>query len=68
LNYDIRLDKEDARRGTSLDISVDRGGGRETLKVKVPAGTRPGTRLRLRGKGRRLGGATGDMYLQIYLK
>jgi len=36
------------------------------VKVTIPAGIRPGTRLRLRGKGRpRPDGSRGDAYLAV---
>src|SRR5207244_1510348 len=41
-----------AVRGGEALLEVQRDGGqRETLAVKVPPGTTPGTKLRLRGKG-----------------
>jgi curved DNA-binding protein CbpA len=65
LSYRIALDEADLRAGTSVTVAVPRDAGRETLRVRVPPGTRPGTRLRLRGKGRRLEGAAGDLFLEI---
>ena len=65
LSYRIALDEDDLRSGTSVTIAVPRGSNRETLRVRVPPGTRPGTRLRLRGKGRSLGGVAGDLLLEI---
>ncbi|HEX8200144.1 MAG TPA: DnaJ C-terminal domain-containing protein [Isosphaeraceae bacterium] len=41
-----------AVRGGETLVDVQRDGGqRETLAVKIPPGTNPGTKLRLRGKG-----------------
>ena len=65
LSYRIALDEDDLRSGTSVTIAVPRGSNRETLRVRVPPGTRPGTRLRLRGKGRSLEGVAGDLLLEI---
>jgi curved DNA-binding protein len=65
--YELTLNQEDAKQGSYVKISLDRGEGRETLKVRIPAGTRPGTRLRLKGKGIRKGKVSGDLYLAIHL-
>jgi curved DNA-binding protein len=40
-----------AVRGGETTIEIDRDGQRETLVVKIPAGTLPGAKLRLRGQG-----------------
>jgi curved DNA-binding protein len=65
LSYRIALEPGLLREGTSVTVAVPRTSGRETLRVRVPPGTRPGTRLRLRGKGRRLEGMAGDLFLEI---
>lgn len=65
LTYNLTLPAEDAQRGTWVTISLDRGQGRERLKVKIPPGTQSGTRLRLKGKGIRQGNGSGDLYLTV---
>jgi hypothetical protein len=65
LSYRIALEPGLLREGTSVTVTVPRDAGRETLRVRVPPGTRPGTRLRLRGKGRHIEGVTGDLFLEI---
>ncbi len=65
LTYTLTLPSDDAQRGTWLTIAIDRGQGRERLKVKIPPGTQPGTRLRLTGKGVRQGDESGDLYLTV---
>lgn len=65
LLYHISLEERELMDGTSVTIGVDRGSGRETLRVRVPPGTRPGTRLRLRGKGRSCDGVMGDLFLEV---
>jgi curved DNA-binding protein len=44
--------------------------GKETVKVRIPSGTKPGSRLRLKGKGASssLSGQRGDLYLNIELQ
>lgn len=50
--------------GTKVDVAVPGG----TATAKLPAGTRPGQRLRLRGQGlMRAEGQRGDLYLVVRL-
>ncbi|MEM6614610.1 MAG: J domain-containing protein [Cyanobacteria bacterium P01_C01_bin.72] len=44
--------------------------GNETVKVRIPAGAKSGSRLRIKGKGQRssLSGQRGDLYLNIQLQ
>lgn len=65
LTYRISLKPRELREGTVVNVSVDREGSRENLRVRIPPGTRPRTRLRLRGKGRTHEGATGHLILEI---
>jgi len=59
----LRVSTEEARRGAKKQIRLPDGGD---VVVQVPAGVRSGTRLRLRGKGRRRGdGSRGDAYLAV---
>lgn len=67
LVYDLTLPKEEARRGTWVTVAIDRGLGRETLRVRIPPGIRSGTRLRLKGKGIRRGPVNSDLYLTVHL-
>jgi len=65
LTYRISLKPQDLQKGTLVTVSVNRKGSRENLRVRIPPGTRPNTRLRLRGKGRTREGATGHLILEI---
>ena len=65
LSYRLSVSREEARRGLWVNIAVDRGEGQETLRVKIPPGTKPGTRLRLKGKGMKRSGQEGNLYLII---
>jgi DnaJ-class molecular chaperone len=67
LTYNVTLSAEEAHDGTWVTISIDRGQGSERLKVRIPPGTRSGTRLRLRGKGKRRDHTSGDLYLTVNL-
>lgn len=65
ITYHLKISEEEARAGTWVQISLDRGQGRETLKVKIPAQIQAGTTLRLKGKGSYRNGQTGDLYLNV---
>ena len=65
LTYNLALPSEEAQRGTWVTIAIDRGQGNERLKVRIPPGTRSGTRLRLTGKGRHHPPENGDLYLTV---
>jgi len=59
----LRLTRAEAERGARKHVALD---GDSEILVTVPSGTRPGTRLRLRGKGRpRPDGSRGDAYLAV---
>jgi curved DNA-binding protein len=60
---------EDAVRGTTLHLQLQRPEGPETLEVTVPPGVVDGQKLRLRGRGSpgRGGGPAGDIYVHLKL-
>lgn len=66
---EIELSLEEAARGGRRQIVLQdpATGERKTYEVNVPAGIRPGQRLRLGGKGGAgaAGGPAGDLYLKI---
>lgn len=47
--------------GTKLSLEI----GSSSFRVTVPACTKPGTRLKVTGKGRKSGRKVGDLYLKI---
>lgn len=59
----VELSFQDAIRGTEVELGLPDG----AVKVRVPAGARPGAKLRLRGKGGpgRQGGPAGDLFLTV---
>jgi len=62
----LSLTPREARLGGERRVTLDSKPGPEQVKVTIPAGIRPGTRLRLRGKGRlRPDGSRGDAYLAV---
>jgi curved DNA-binding protein CbpA len=62
----LRLTTGEARHGGRKRIAIPQDGSEGHLLVTIPAGVRPGTRLRLRGKGRPgPNGTRGDLYLTV---
>jgi curved DNA-binding protein len=58
------LTMAEAFAGTMKELQLQ---GEEPFKVRIPAGAKPGSRIRIKGKGRSnpLIGARGDLYLNI---
>lgn len=66
LTHDLAITPDEARTGARKHVRLARGAEAEEVIVTIPAGVRPGTRLRLRGKGNRgTAGERGDLYLRI---
>ncbi len=62
----LRLTRREARLGADRPVTLDWVREREEVLVTIPPGIGPGTRLRLRGKGRlRADGSRGDAYLVV---
>jgi curved DNA-binding protein len=63
----LSVSLEDAFHGVEKQIDLPGAGDGRNIKLRVPAGTLPGKRLRLAGKGHvsRFGGHPGDLYLNI---
>ena len=56
----------DAIHGTTIPLRIDRGDGKpEEVSFRVPAGVEDGTRMRLRGKGRKGRRDHGDLYIIV---
>lgn len=66
LTQDFVITASEARQGTRKHLRYTRGTVIEEVIVTIPPGVRPGTKLRLRGKGLQgAAGAPGDLYLRI---
>ncbi|MBI3089440.1 MAG: DnaJ domain-containing protein [Candidatus Tectomicrobia bacterium] len=70
LSFRLPLSRREAARGAEKFIAYRRNGQKERIKVKIPAGVRDGTKLRLAGKGMPGGtpAACGDLYLLIAVR
>ena|SRR5689334_8707679 len=66
VTFPLRLTASEAAHGGPKRVTLRRTDGDDEVLVTIPAGVRGGTRLRLRGKGRRLDdGERGDAYLVV---
>ncbi len=63
----LPLARSDLKEGNTITVSLMRDGTWVRLKVKIPQGVRPGTRLRLQQKGNKAAGcaSVGDLYLKV---
>jgi curved DNA-binding protein CbpA len=65
----LRLTTAEAEQGGDKRVTLTWIGRPEDVLVKIPAGIKPGTRLRLRGKGKpRPDGSRGDAYLEVQIE
>ncbi len=66
--YNTLLTAAELRQGKTIQVLVYGEKGEQTLQVKIPAGSRSGQKLRLRGKGRTSPLGRGDLYLHLVRK
>lgn len=66
----VEIEFLEALQGTSRQLQVDRGGRREKIAVKIPAGVADGQRIRVAGKGGSgaRGGTPGDLLLDVRVR
>lgn len=69
LEHAIDLTLEDVMRGAKRTIEVSGSGARgRRVDVRIPAGVRENSRVRVAGEGAGLeGGARGDLYLRVHI-
>ncbi|KJS02574.1 MAG: hypothetical protein VR65_05135 [Desulfobulbaceae bacterium BRH_c16a] len=66
--YQTPLTSRELQLGKTIQVLVYGEKGEQTLKVKIPPGSRSGQKLRLRGKGRVGPFGRGDLYLHLVKK
>jgi DnaJ-class molecular chaperone len=69
VDHPVTLSFEQAARGTTLPLQINRDGKLETIDVKIPAGVRDGSRVRIKGKGQQsAGGEAGDLFIITHVR
>ncbi len=64
----MNLTADEAVAGGEREFSLRQGFKRRKLMVKIPAGVKHGTTVRLRGLGKKRGNQVGDLYLKIKIR
>ena len=67
-HVDFEVSPAEAASGGEKQVIYSRNNQLKKLMVKLPAGVKPGTRIRLRGMGRVSGSGSGDLYLRVKIK
>jgi curved DNA-binding protein len=71
LEQPVEIGLADAYRGTTLQVEIRSANGQtRRLEVKIPAGVRTGSRVRVRGQGGpgADGGAAGDLFIVVTVR
>jgi len=64
IEHPVTLTFEQAARGITLPLQINRDGRLETIDVKIPPGVKDGSRVRIKGRGRQSDNGTGgDLYI-----
>jgi curved DNA-binding protein len=63
VEHPVTLTFEQAARGVTLPLQINRDGKLETIDVKIPPGVRDGSRVRIKGRGQQSSGGGGDLYI-----
>jgi DnaJ-class molecular chaperone len=65
IEYPVTLTFEQAARGTHLPLQLSGDGKTQTIEIKIPAGVKDGSRVRIRGKGQSSDGEPGDLFIIV---
>jgi DnaJ-class molecular chaperone len=65
---ELELMPSEAQAGGEKSVNIKRGLRNQKLMVKVPAGVKTGTSIRLKEMGKKEGKETGDLYLRIKVR
>lgn len=68
ITYHTPLSAVELQHGKTIQIQVFGERGEQTLKVTIPPGSKPGQKLRLKGKGRPGTTGRGDLFLRLEKK
>ena len=63
VEHAVTLTFAEAARGKTLPLQLSRDGRVEAIEVKIPAGVKDGSRVRIRGRGQQSPGGAGDLYI-----
>ena len=63
IEHSVTLSFEQAARGCTIPLQLNREGRIETIDLKIPSGVKEGSRVRLCGKGQPGTGGSGDLYI-----
>jgi len=63
IEHPVTLTFEQAARGTTLPLQIESNGKTETIEIKIPAGVKDGSRIRIKGRGQPGHGEAGDLYI-----
>ena len=67
-HVDFEISQAEADAGGEKQVVYKRGGEAKKLMVRIPAGVKAGTKVRLQGMGMTGDGKSGDLYLHINIK
>ena len=68
LESPVELSLEEVAQGTRRTLQVGDAGNLRTVEVKIPAGVREGSRVRVQGEGAGASGVRGDLYLRVQIR
>jgi DnaJ-class molecular chaperone len=65
IEYPLTLTFAQAARGMTFPLQIQRAGKIETIDIKIPAGVKDGSRVRIKGHGQQSPSQPGDLFIMI---